>query len=55
MEKKTIIVDAKDYEGMHECFVRMNILKDYIESDKYIDKDTVMLIMGMERKENDNG
>lgn len=48
-EKKVIEVEEYEYRHLLAISERMSILYDYIEAEKYIDNDTIRLIIGMDR------
>ena len=54
-ERNYITVEANEYEKLIANRTRMEILRDYVESEIYMDKNTIKWIIGMDRKENNNG
>lgn len=54
-ERIHIPVEAKEYEDLIANRTRMEILRDYVESEIYMDKKTIKWIIGTNRKEKDNG
>lgn len=54
-ERISIPVEANEYEDLVANRTRMEILRDYIESEIYMDKKTIKWIIGTNRKEKDNG
>lgn len=55
VSKNYITVEEQDYQHLVAVNVRMGILWEYVSTERFIDKDTIKLIIGMERKEKDNG
>lgn len=55
VSKNYITVEEQDYQHLVAVNVRMDILWEYVSTERFIDKDTIKLIIGMERKEKDNG
>ena len=53
-ERISIPVEANEYEDLIANRTRMEILRDYIESETYMDKKTIKWIIGTNRKEEDN-
>lgn len=54
-ERIYINVEANEYEDLIVNRTRMEILRDYVESEIYMDKNTIKWIIGTNRKENNNG
>lgn len=54
-ERIYIPVEANEYKKLIDNRTRMEILRDYVESEIYMDKKTIKLIIGTNRKEKDNG
>jgi hypothetical protein len=54
-ERIYIAVEANEYEELIANRTRMEILRDYVESEIYMDKNTIKWIIGTNRKEKDNG
>lgn len=54
-ERIYITVEANEYEDLIANRTRMEILRDYVESEIYMDKNTIKWIIGTNRKENNNG
>ena len=54
-ERISIPVEANEYEDLIANRTRMEILRDYVESEIYMDKKTIKWIIGTNRKEEDNG
>lgn len=50
-----ITVEANEYEDLIVNRTRMEFLRDYVESEIYMDKKTIKWIIGTNRKEKDNG
>lgn len=55
VSKNYITVEEQDYQHLVAVNVRMGILWEYVSTERFIDKDTIKLIIGTERKEKDNG
>lgn len=54
-ERIYITVEPNEYEDLIANRTRMEILRDYVESEIYMDKNTIKWIIGTNRKEKDNG
>ena len=54
-ERIYISVESNEYEDLIANRTRMEILRDYGESEIYMDKKTIKWIIGTNRKEEDNG
>ncbi len=54
-ERIYITVEANEYKELIANRTRMEILRDYVESEIYMDKNTIKWIIGTNRKEKDNG
>ena len=55
-EKENLIMDigAKIYEQLIRDSVKLDLLKNYIKSSKFVDRDTLLILLGeSEEKEND--
>ena len=53
-ERISIPVEANEYEDLIANRIRMEILRDYVEREIYMDKNTIKWIIGTNRKEEDN-
>lgn len=54
-ERIYIDVEVNEYKKLIDNRTRMEILRDYVESEIYMDKNTIKWIIGTNRKEKDNG
>ena len=54
-ERISIPVEANEYEDLIANRTRMEILRDYVEREIYMDKNTIKWIIGTNRKEKDDG
>lgn len=53
--KNYITVEEHEYKELVAVNERMCILWDYVSSERFLDTNTIKLILGMYRKEKDNG